>query len=51
MGCKTIPEQLAVALGKSTVNNSDTFPVVTNDTLYRVTIGDLSTSLIRVGSF
>ena len=50
MSCRTIPEQLAVALGKSTVNNSDTFPVVTNDTLYRVTIGDLSTSLGLTGA-
>lgn len=50
MGCKTIPEQLAVALGKDTVNTSDTLPIVTNDTLYRVTVGNLATSLGLTGS-
>lgn len=49
MGCKTIPEQLAIALGKDTLNNSDQFPVVENDTLYRTTIGDLATSLGLTG--
>jgi hypothetical protein len=50
MGCKSIVEQLAEALGKDTVNNTDQIPVVTNNTLYRVKIGDLASSLGLTGS-
>jgi len=45
MGCKTIVEQLNEALGKETVKNTDTFALVENGVLYRVTIGNLATSL------
>lgn len=50
MGCKTIPEQLSEALGKTSVNTSDQLPIVENDTLYRVTVGNLALSLGLTGS-
>lgn len=50
MGCKSIAEQVAAALGKSDVNTSDQLPVIDNDTLYRVTVGDLALSLGLTGS-
>lgn len=50
MGCKTIPEQLAVALKKDTVLTTDRLPIVTNSTLYDVTVGNLITSFGLTGS-
>lgn len=50
MGCKTIVEQLNESLGKNMVNTTDTLPVVENDTLYRVNVGDLATSLGLTGA-
>lgn len=44
MGCKTIPEQVAEGLGKTTLDNSDQLPVVDNNTLYRVSIETLFNS-------
>lgn len=50
MGCKTIPEQLAVALKKDTVATTDRLPIVTNSTLYDVEVGNLITSFGLTGS-
>jgi hypothetical protein len=50
MGCKTIPEQLANALGKEDVANSDQLPIVQNNTLYRTTLADIINSLGVTGT-
>jgi hypothetical protein len=50
MGCKTIPEQLAEALQKSAMNNTDELAVVVNGTLYSVSFGDLATQMGLTGA-
>lgn len=45
MGCKTIVEQLADALGTNSVSNTDTIAIVVNNTLYRVTVADFITAM------
>jgi len=50
MACKTIPQELAAALGKTVVSSSDQLPIVSNDQLYRVTVGNLATSLGLTGA-
>jgi hypothetical protein len=50
MGCKTIAEQVAAALGKTDVVTSDQLPIVSNNTLYRTTVGDLALSMGLTGA-